>query len=431
MWVPFRRKQSKRRVSQNGRSFRLGCEDLESRRMLAGDVMMEVTPEGDLLLTGDAADNEFVVERLFNGVMQVRGVSTNIVFEGASAASHSFSMTDPMGIDRDVLIDSGEGSDDVQFLGLDVGRVLQILTRGGADTVTVENAEVVGNLSVSAGDGIDSINLNFSDITGDTTVLGGGEDDTLDVDSLFLSGNFWFDGGDGNDTVNAYFLEEFNAANPIAIDFTGGSGNDVFDITGTIGGSMQFDGGDGDDQITNAEAEIAGDVTIEGGEGLETVSVTDGIIGGDLYVHVRAGLLGVADSISISDTAVAGQLDARGSTGDQQVTISNSSMNRLMVVLGGGEDVIMITNNTFAESDFKLGSGADVLTLSANTVNDVLTIDAGGGIDTINSGADDVFNHFVNISGGLNHNDVATLGTKFFAGASIDSIENLDFLAPT
>ncbi len=389
---------------------------------------MDITVDGDLILTGDAADNEFVIERLFNGVMQVAGVNTNIIFNNVSAASHSFTMVDPMGIDRDVTIDAGEGSDTVSFFGLDVGRILQATLRGGDDVMVIENAEIASHTSISAGSGNDSVELRSSDISGSTTVLGSDGDDTLYIDSIFVSESFSFDGGNDDDTVDSYFVEEFNAVTPIAIDFLGGAGNDTMNITGSIGGSMLVDGGDGDDTLNNFEPIISGDVIIEGGTGVDDVDVRDGIITGDLYIHVREGVVGVAEPIQILDTQVDGNTSARGSTGNQQVTLTGNTLQRLDVVLGGGDDQVIMSNTTAALSNIKTGSGADLIDFSGNTFSDRLLVDAGGGIDTINTAASDSFSHYVILTGGLNHNDVANLTIQFLAGANIASIETIEFL---
>jgi hypothetical protein len=399
--------------------------------LLAGDVTMVVTGTGDLILTGDSADNEFVVQRQFNGVMRVLGIDTNIVRDGVPASEHSFTMVNPFGIDGYVSIDGGEGHDTVTFDDLEVGGFFQAVLGGGDDSLTVQDSDMAGDMSVSAGTGNDDVEIAVSDISGDTTVIGSNGNDTLYLDSLFLSGGLSFYGGSGDDTVDAYFVEEYNAPSPIALQFFGGSDNDSISLTSTFNGSTTLDGGGGDDVLISSEPTNSGDVIIEGGTGSDTVQVDMGTISGDLAIHVRDGVAGVADPITISNMVVSGSTSARGSVGNQQVAIDNSTLARLDVVLGGGDDSIVVSDTTLAITNLKGGSGADLVDLSGNTINDVMLIDGGGGIDTINIGADDVFNFYVTITGGSNHNDIGNLGTKFLLGATITSIENLTLLPPT
>ena len=425
-----RKIKSRRKQHSTRRPPMLRGECLEGRRLLAGDVTM-VVQNGDLLLTGDSADNEFVVERQFNGVMRVLGINTNIILDGVSASEHSFSMTNPFGIDRDVIISGGGGADTITFDDLEVGRFFQADLGDGNDSLTVQDSDFMDTFDVTGGLGNDSIDLLVSDITGDTTINGNDGADTLYADSLFVSGGFSFDGGIGDDRVDAYFIEEYNAPSPIATTFIGGSGNDTINLTGTTAGTTLMDGGDGDDILFNSEPTNSSDVTIEGGTGIDTVTVQNGTISGKLAIHVREGISGVTEPITISMMTVTGATSARGSVGNQHVTMSNNMLGRVDVVLGGGEDRVLISNSTSAITNVKAGSGEDLIDLSGNTINANLLIDAGGGIDTINTGADDVFNFFVTITGGLNHNDVGNLGTRFLAGASITSLENLTLSPPT
>lgn len=418
-----------------GRTPRLRLEGLEDRRMLAGNVDLVVTVDGDLITTGDSLDNEYVISRQVTGVIRVEGFNdTTITYNMVTASAHNLTneFMDPQGVDRDVVINPGEGNDTVTFDGLNVGRDLSVSALGGNDTIVVENADVAGTASILAGTGDDDVQVRFSDVTGDTSIVGSSGNDYAYFDSLFLSSDFSFDGGGGDDTFISYFLEEFDAQNPVNVTINGGAENDSLSLNGTtINGSSTIDGGNGDDTLFDSESALGGSLIVEGGEGVENVTVQNGSVFADLAIHVRGGVTGMADPIMINTMIVNGKTSARGSGGNQQVTLLNNTLLQLDVVLGGGDDTIDVINSSSTLTKLKSGSGADVITLTNGTFNSTLTVEAGGGIDRIDTGADDMFNFAVTLDGGLNHNDIGNLCQNFLVGVTITSIENLSLLAGT
>ncbi len=146
------------------RSYYLRCcwptiETLETRAMLAGDVMVEVNASGDVLVTGDAADNQFTIATDMAGDIEVTGIDgTNIVFAGKSATSHVVAEA----INRDLIIDSGAGGDIVNVNEIAVIRSLRVFTRAGADQFVVSDSSIANNFSVSAGPDNDFVWRNRS-----------------------------------------------------------------------------------------------------------------------------------------------------------------------------------------------------------------------------------------------------------------------------
>ena len=67
--------------------FDMNIESLEDRRMMAGDVSVDVTGGGDLVLDGDDAGNEVIIRRLPGaGAYQIQGLNgTTINGNGATA----------------------------------------------------------------------------------------------------------------------------------------------------------------------------------------------------------------------------------------------------------------------------------------------------------------------------------------------------------
>ena len=105
---------------KSNRASKRFIEPLERRALLAGNVLAAVTA-GNLVITGDASDNNIEVQQLAGGTWQVSGLSTNI--NGGAAV---FTTPGPV---ANVTVDLGAGN----------------------DTANIHNGSVTGALSVTGG----------------------------------------------------------------------------------------------------------------------------------------------------------------------------------------------------------------------------------------------------------------------------------------
>src|SRR2546430_7455382 len=169
----------KRHTRGVGRGFgrrELLVEPLESRAMLAGNVLASVDATGMLQITGDSKVNNISISQdastgafLLSGVnttinglpsvnlstlagftgganINLRGGNDVIAFTGASA-SGSFA--------GDVNVQGGGGNDSVSLSGLNISGAVNIQGGAGNDTVNLSNLTATGNVSISTNGGRD------------------------------------------------------------------------------------------------------------------------------------------------------------------------------------------------------------------------------------------------------------------------------------
>ncbi len=198
-------------------------EALESRRLLSA----ELTPGGELILTGTAGPDSIVVEQgPANGqvaVSGVDGVADGEVFTGVSSITMRLLGGPDRGEVRGTLLDAA---------GNDIGALM----KGGP-----------GADDLFGGDGDDSLNGGG----GQDFIRGGAGDDVLKGntanDTIFGgAGNDRLVGGSGLDTLIGEDGDDRLLGNTQADTLTGGPGNDRL-IGGNSADSMN--GGDGDDRM--------------------------------------------------------------------------------------------------------------------------------------------------------------------------------------
>ncbi|MEO0531854.1 MAG: hypothetical protein AAF266_14960, partial [Planctomycetota bacterium] len=180
-------------------------ETLETKQMLAGDVLVSVT-DGALSIQGDELNNQIAITAAEQpGSYLIRGLTGTTVRLADGDGGESGPLAPETGLvvegisgnvrvamgegDDSVLIDNasfrgavnigtGEGDDTVRVGGrpdgdpgpvpaeadgdlstVRVGRSLRIATDGGEDTVVVSDTVVRGNLSIATGEGDDSVTI--------------------------------------------------------------------------------------------------------------------------------------------------------------------------------------------------------------------------------------------------------------------------------
>lgn len=193
----------------------LQVEGLETRKMLAGDVLAEVV-DGNLRVSGDVMDNQFSVHggaepgqviisgndtTLINGQASATfdGVRGNILIR-TGAGNDSVSVQDlhvrgtlrvNTGIGDDhiglnairadnVVIHSGGGDDHVSLNRVGAGG-LHITTGEGSDRVAIRDSRLQGPNNIHLGDGMDSLAISGSTLHGPTRLAGGGDHDVLSL----------------------------------------------------------------------------------------------------------------------------------------------------------------------------------------------------------------------------------------------------------
>jgi Ca2+-binding RTX toxin-like protein len=275
------------------------------------------------------------------------------------------------------LMEGGDGNDTAEVNGGNGAETFTITANGSRvrfdrltpapftlDIGTTENLVVNANGGddiITAGNGLASlIKLTIDGGDGNDTITGGDGDDLL----LGGNGNDVIIGGRGSDTARL------------------GAGDDTF-VWNPGDGSDTVDGQDGTDTLQFNGANIAEtiDISANGGHARFTRDVANVVMDLDNIEQINFRALGGADKITVNNLAatdvkqVSIDLGASGGGGDgaaDQVIVNGTNGNDQITIAGSGTSVLVA------------GLAAQVSITNAES-GDILTVNAGGGTDTINA----------------------------------------------
>jgi len=226
---------------QKKSSRRLGVESLETRDLMAGNVLAHVV-QGSLAITGDEQANIFTVVQSGPGKFTVTGTGTTI---NGLTTPQDFTVSKDINIDtfagndrvtmgsttaitrlpQNTRVRMGSGADLLLVQGV-IGKDSTIImggnTENDVDKVTAKSSQFSGNVIIQLGNGNDEVNIvNCKAITG-LRVDGAGGDDVTNVTNGTV-GNLTLNCGAGNDT--GFFKGKLKATGIIFAD--GGPGTDT------------------------------------------------------------------------------------------------------------------------------------------------------------------------------------------------------------
>ncbi|QEG00650.1 hypothetical protein Mal15_47210 [Stieleria maiorica] len=250
-----------RSKKQSHKQRRLGLQNLETRKMMAGDISVDVDISGsriDVELTGDGAANGVEVRQI-NDTLRITGLNHGgaaTTIEGNSALniptkqfiSGSWRTLDDLTIKlgngddyvvvrdvnmqhhshSDLRIETGAGNDRITMLDVDVLRNMRLLDHSsddGNDYWWMRNVDIGGRLEADMGDGADTFVASYTDAD-EMDIDSGRHNDYvslfgIDVDSLVVNLR------SGNDTLR------IDASDADAADLDGGDNHDTLDVNGT------------------------------------------------------------------------------------------------------------------------------------------------------------------------------------------------------
>jgi hypothetical protein len=173
----------------------LGVELLESRDLLSGNVAVSVT-DGDLIILGDALDNQIRIDQAGLAAGQFRISGENLTSINGDAVPVVVS-----GVTRDVLATLGRQSDKLLLDGAAVPRDLRVSTAGGKDVVLLNDTTVGGQLRVNTGGGDDSVHLLAVEVQGRTVIATAAGNDVVTRENSLFHGDSVIHAGPDNDTI--------------------------------------------------------------------------------------------------------------------------------------------------------------------------------------------------------------------------------------
>lgn len=279
----------------NGRNLRF--ENLETRRLMAGDVDVSLHNNGNLDIEGDhhhdgnqiemyvvqfgnqANDRPFYSIRgldgtTINGRQEVLVPVDNVTGDINVELGHYDDSIDIYAFwtDNDLNIETGRGDDDVHIKDVIVGYQLNIDTGADDDFVWVSDAEIghesrgdrYPDLVVNTGHGrVDNLWMRDISVLGDTYLTSGTGINVYFVQNADLAGDLNIRGRSGNDFV---YLFDTNVKRDV--DMNLGSNHDfVFMDNLKVRGDFTLNTSWGNDFVFGRQLEVRGQASFKGGWG--------------------------------------------------------------------------------------------------------------------------------------------------------------------
>jgi cyclophilin family peptidyl-prolyl cis-trans isomerase len=178
------------------RNLRMQFERLETREVLAGDVVAFLSGS-ELRLVGDDADNFVRIDLVGDNVL-LRGESGTTI-NGGSSFTIAQNTTS---INRSVLGDFGNGSDRIALgAGLSYTGTVHLTMGDGDDLVSLDSSEISADFAVIAGKGSDTIALRDSGVGGKILLNTDKGADTVSLQTVSVDGDLLIDLGKGRDAL--------------------------------------------------------------------------------------------------------------------------------------------------------------------------------------------------------------------------------------
>ena len=239
-------------IANANRELDLGLERLEDRRMLAGNVEVSVTGNGDLVINGDDLGNVINVSTLPNGDFRVQGFDGTTINEDSTIETFG-------GVTDDVRINLRAGDNRLFFDELDVPDLMSIRMGDGSDSVRFngqgEIAQTIGgDLNINTGSGSDSI-LNilgkaFITVGDDLTINTGSGNDNIELAQINTQDRVSINMGSGDDSVAMVDDSAISATTRGRMRISTGSGRDSVTMIGTVNSDrLDINTGSGNDEV--------------------------------------------------------------------------------------------------------------------------------------------------------------------------------------
>jgi hypothetical protein len=333
---------------------------------------------------------------------------------------------------------TGSGTDTLSLVsGTTVATTLNVTTTGAApaNISLTSGAVVSGAGTIVTGSGNDVVQVNNASVLGLLTVkAGGGTLNTLTFDNARLGGLFH----QGSAAAERITINHGSRLTQYASFNAGGSA--AFDIIldgSTVGTFLSVVGGAAADRLAlvgatvgNSAASTAGAFALGGGR--SDVSIQTSRLTGSLSVTAT----GPDDNFLLASSLVAGDLSLGfgGASGIVNAAITGSDVGRTLTFQsGGGADFLKVVSSSIGgAANLQTGAGADALTFEGTRFYDRLTINTGAGNDTLSvefgtsiNQTSTIFRGAFAFSGDAD-NDTVHLGlgdddlAAFFAAVSLD-----------
>jgi hypothetical protein len=289
----------------------------------------------------------------------------------------------------------GTGSSSTQVLGSVIGGTLAVTSGAGSDSVTVAGS-TTGALDLHLSGGANSVTLDHATVLGNVADFGSGQETVTVNNGTKVYGNM---------SVNAGAVGSINAAvtgSTItgSLFVGGGAGDDSVDIAQTsVGTNLGMNLGTGTDKATLLNDKVGGGV-VSKGTGVETLNVAASQIQGSLSVQDQ-GASSVA--VAVMNAAIKDFLSVISGPGNATVTVTGTSVGRnLGLALGGTSDSVALTNVRVSGNLFGSAAGDETFVLQSSDVLGYVSLKGGSSSAlnvAIHNNTIDQFLSIINASG--------------------------------
>lgn len=393
----------------DSRSNRLGFESLEARRLMVGDVVVQIV-QGDLYITGDALDNDISIVGAANGDLTITGnnftqINGNnipvIITAGSINADIFISMNlggDQVSIDG-LTAAAFSGNLNVTFdgatsalrMGLNDDNFVTASThiRGsnGNNNVFISNYLSGGALTMDLRGDADVVQLGlFGSVstTDDLIVDSGPGADSMLLQQVFIVSNMWLDLD--VDVANSQNIMMQGSSALGDITLLGDSVNMLFDVenvTAVGGFTASAQGGSARFQFDNSF--FGRDANLQGGVGVDVFDIFSCNFQSNLFLNGN----GDSDDIEVRGCLFSVMGVVAGGAGNDQIAVNNSIAPTLVVNAGDGNDNVGIVANALDELFAVLGAGNDNANIASNGI--AVRGSASGGSGTNTRAGDNFF----------------------------------------
>lgn len=427
---------------------KLGFEFLERREVLSGNVTATIQ-DGNLVITGDAANNNIVISGGAVGEVVVAGGSDagvgteTMVNSGLTAVALT-------GFTGDILIDMRGGNDRVLITSIAAPGVISATLGTGNDTFAMQSRSVSAqpftlnaglpvtygtasskSVFVSANVGNDELAMYDMRVDGDVIFYGGDGDDTFTAEGLATADNFvaravLIDMGWGEDTITATRT-------------TIGDSLLIYDGGATVGSTVTLTSLSVDRSVRMYLSIMADTVVIRGtdngvnrfrtddlvvftGDTADDVTIENAVLS-NLTVDTGAGDEGNGFfGIELRNLAVAYNFWVNSGDGFDNILIEDSTGSVIRVFGGNGSDGMIARNITAFDAVYDSGELGDVVGLYDSDY-ERLVVGLFGGMDSLYAGNLTV-SRAATFDGGADDDTFIDRGGNSFVASNKVSIEN-------
>lgn len=329
-------------------------EELESRLLLSGNVVTAITGGGDLLITGDNADNAIAVTVGGGGEITISADDGTTTIDGTAGPSVLTGLT------RNVRIRMRGGNDQVTITGLAVPGAMRFDGAKGSNSLTLDSTTIGDNLTVKNLMGAQAFTMRNSSTVGGSLLINNAQK------------------GDTSTILDDSVIGEHLKVNSK-------TGTDTFSLTDTaVGENLLINDHRGDSHTTLDGGTIGGNFFAFSSKGVNTIDIMGSTSVGKKTKLMTGDLGATIDLVGLTTD----RLQIQTGKANDTVTLDGVLViDKTGILTGRGDDTLTVSNGAGPRGftgpvSINTGRGNDAMTIAAAFGNTV-KVNGGQGADTL------------------------------------------------